>query len=118
MNSRELRIQSLRILNDNFSTLDYLPFEQEKARSDLTNEIVQEHYSGPCLLLDKLRQYEALEVGFETMKSKETLLRSIQVMLSSGLVPEVYVLAAYSMMVGCLQIKFSPVHEAAMEVLA
>ena len=117
-NSRELRIQSLRVLNEHFAALDYLPFDKEKARSDLTNETVEEYYSGPCPLLAKLSQYEELEVGFDTMKAKEALLRSIQVMLSSGLVPEVYVLAAYHMMVGCLQIKFSPVHEAAIEVLA
>lgn len=82
--------------------MDYLPFEQDKARSDLTNEMVQEFYSGTCPLLEKLGQYEALEIGFDTMKSKESLLRSVCIMLSSGLVPEVYVLAAYHMMIGCL----------------
>ena len=76
-NSRELRTNSLRVLQELFEKLEFMPFDPEKARSDLTNELVEEFYSGNCPLLEKLSQYEALEVGFETMKNKEAILRSV-----------------------------------------
>ena len=70
-------MNSLRVLREIFKKQDFLPFDPEKARSDLTNELVEEFYSGDCPILEKLSEYEALEVGFETMKNKETILRSV-----------------------------------------
>ena len=70
-------MNSLRVLQELFEKLEFMPFDPEKARSDLTNELVEEFYSGNCPLLEKLSQYEALEVGFETMKNKEAILRSV-----------------------------------------
>ena len=70
-------MNTLRVLQELFKKLDFLPFDPEKARSDLTNELVEEFYNGNCPILEKLCEYEALEVGFDTMKNKETILRSV-----------------------------------------
>ena len=116
-NSRELRLETLRVQLGLFAELDYLTFDANHSRSDLDIETVRSHYSGPCPIMHKLYEYERSKLGFETEKSKDTVLRQVSVILSTGLVPEQYVLAVYHMMIGSLWLKFVPCHQSAMEVL-
>ena len=116
-NSRELRLETLRVQLGLFRELDYLPLSAGTSRSDMDIDTVKSHYSGPCRIMHKLYEYEQAVLGFETEKSKEATLRQVSVMLSTGLVPEPYVAAAYQMMVGSLWLKFAPGHQPAMGVL-
>ena len=52
----------------------------------------------------------------DTEKTKNSLMRRVILMISSGFVPESYINAAYSYAIGSLWVKFTPLHQSALEL--
>ena len=54
----------------------------------------------------------------DSEKSKSNILRRVQLLLSSNLIPDLYVTACYRYGIGCFWVKFSPVHQPALDILS
>ena len=64
-----------------------------------------------------LLKAEELPLSFETEKVKANILRKVQLMLASELVPEIYIQACYRYAIGCFWVKFSPLYQPAFDIL-
>ena len=64
---------------------------------------------GPCDCIKLMCDFEKGEVSFETERSKQMHLQNLEVLLKSGLMPEIYVRMSYNFLVGCLWIRFAPI---------
>ena len=104
-----------------FKHMDFTEFDPDKTDDNEGRKIDQEtankHYTGPSRVLEHMYEYELLVPGFETDKKKSTILKKIEIAVTSGLVPESHLDAIFHMAVGVLWIKFTPCHDAAMMVL-
>ena len=68
-------------------------------------------------MLSLLKECEDIEITLGSSKEKAAVLRKVALMCSSGFVPQVYMRAVFSYCIGCLWVKFTPLHQAALEVL-
>lgn len=114
-NSTDLRRATLRVMNELFSVESFLPAEGNNANVD--SDQVRRFYKGDCQIMAKLLEYEKIRLAFETERPREQILRSIEVQISTGLVPAAYVDAVYHLMVGSLWLKFTPGYAAAMSLI-
>lgn len=71
---------------------------------------MNEFYTGECSLLSELLLCEIAPIAMDTEKTKNSSLRRVQLMVSSGFVPDYYLDAAYKYTVGSLWVKFTPLH--------
>jgi hypothetical protein len=78
---------------------------------------VNKFYTGPCPILGKLLEFERIKLAFETERPREKILRNIEVQVSTGLVPEVYLDTVYHLMLGTLWLKFTPGYGPAMSLI-
>ena len=62
-------------------------------------------------------EYEGQRLAFETERSREAILRTIEVQVSTGLVPEAYLDTLFHLMIGSLWLKFTPGYAPAMSLL-
>ena len=81
-NSRALRISTLKVMN----FFDQQNFESSE-NSKIDSETIKQFYSGKCGILGLLLKAEELPLNFETEKVKANILRKVQIMLASELVP-------------------------------
>ena len=58
-----------------------------------------------------------MKLAFETERSREQILRNIEVQISTGLVPPAYLDTVYHLMIGTLWLKFTPGYLPAMSIL-
>jgi hypothetical protein len=96
-------------------------FETENYLTDKKTKVGQEHvnkfYTGECLILSKLLEYEGIKLAFETERPREQILRTIEVQITTCLVPEEYMDTVYHMMIGSLWLKYTPGHTPAMSLI-
>jgi len=78
---------------------------------------VKTFYAGECDLLEHLLQFEELPINADFEKKKLNLLRKVQVMVSSKMVPKFYLECAFKFSIGCFWLKFTPMFTAAAEIL-
>lgn len=57
-------------------------------------------------------QFEETKISFETEKTKILLIKKIEALLNTGLIPLEYVQVAFKFLIGCFWIKFTPIFEA------
>ena len=65
-----------------------------------------------------LLQAEEYPVGLQTEKQKQNLLRRATNLIHSELIPQEYVEMCYRYAIGCFWVKFTPLHEAAHDLIA
>ena len=75
-NSTGLRKATLEVLTRLFATEPFLE-SHDKATVDLDQ--VKRFYKGECAILTKLLEYENIKLAFETERTRESILRNIQV---------------------------------------
>jgi len=56
-------------------------------------------------------QFEQVNISFETEKTKILLIKKIETILESGLVPDIYVEAGFNFLIGAFWIKFTPLFD-------
>lgn len=112
-NSIELRKATLKVLNELFETEDYLVLDE----ANVDQIQIKKFYSGSCKVLSKLLEYESIRLAFETERTRETILRNVEVQISTGLVPDLYLDTVYHLMIGSLWLKFTPGYAPAMSLL-
>ena len=90
----------------------YTPAKYKKGteKANVDQEQVKNFYSGECAILTKLREYESIKLAFETERTREQILRNIQVQISTGLVPDDYLDTVFNHMIGSLWLKYTPGH--------
>lgn len=115
-NSSELRLLSLQVHEMLFKPCEYLKKPKQEESKD--QETIDTYYTGECDLVTLLVQYEKLPLKLDTEKTKNSVVRKVQVMISSGFVPEFYLDLAYNFLVGCLWLRFLPLHEPAQHALS
>jgi len=76
---------------------------------DAQHEVSDHYKDQPCPLAITLWNFEKTEIGFVDEKDKQLNLERIEVMISSGVVPRIYMEMAYNFLIGCLWIKFTPI---------
>jgi hypothetical protein len=104
-NSRSLRLKSLEVLS-RFEVLKFLRPEAQDANID-------EHFDSSldCELVKLMKEFEETEIGFLFEKSKIITLQRIENIISSDVMPVIYLETAYSFLLGCYWIKFTPLFE-------
>jgi hypothetical protein len=103
--SRALRLESLRVMC--LSTP--LEFKKE-SKVNKDEATVAQYYTGHCNVITLLKECEEIEITVSASKEKVILLRKVSLMCSSGYVPREYLHAVYSYCIGCLWVKFTPLH--------
>jgi hypothetical protein len=91
--------------------------EDDNDGRTITEDLVKKHYMGACNILKHLSDYEKLVPGFETERKKANILKLVEIAVTSGLVPELYLDCIFHMAIGILWIKFTPCHDPAMSLL-
>lgn len=112
-NSVELRRATLKVLNELFETENYLVSEE----ANVDQIQMKKFYSGPCMILSKLVEYESIRLAFETDRTRETILRNVEVQVSTGLIPDIYLDTIFHLMIGSLWLKFTPGYAPAMSLI-
>lgn len=117
--SRPLRLATLKALTQ-LKPLTFLSASENKININnqkKDQETIEEFYTGDCKLISLLNQCEQIEINLLVGKEKKTLLRNVGLMCASGFVPDAYMELAFRYCIGTLWVKFTPIHEAAMDVL-
>ncbi|CDW84473.1 small subunit processome component 20 homolog [Stylonychia lemnae] len=111
-NQTELRLQTLLLLQK-FEVLHFIiPDSEDEKHFDLS-----ESYKGECKILELMLTFEQTKIAFETEKTKILLIKKIQTVLETELVPVEYVEAAYNFLIGGFWIKFTPLFESIQETI-
>lgn len=108
-NTRQLRITTLKLIEKAFEAESYKEYEPE-VHTNIDLE-TSKNYIGPCPVFSLLLKFEKDEININSEKLKGSCLRNIMVLVQTGLVPDTYMEAIYTFLVGCLWIKFVPLQE-------
>jgi hypothetical protein len=68
-------------------------------------------------VLALLKECEDIEITLSASKEKASILRKVALMCTSGYMPKEYLTAVFHYCIGCLWVKFTPLHQSALEVI-
>lgn len=105
-NCSQVRIATLKVLEKAFEPEPFKEYDPE-AHTNIDLES-SKNYSGPCNVIALLQKFEKDEINIDSEKLKSNCLRSIQVLVHTGLMPDFYMDMTYTFLLGCLWIKFLP----------
>lgn len=94
-----------------------LNYKVQGADCKIDLNTVKQYYTGQCPIISLILKAEECQLSMDTEKVKSNLLRKVQTLLSTGLVPEFYLDVCYRYAVGCFWVKFMPLYQPATDIL-